>query len=94
VEAAKFLGLEWDKVQGMAYSVKWEHDYSFGVCFSSSGRRVSENRETALRFASDLANGLLILVEQDLVSRQAENEAALTVFQKAAASLKSPDPEP
>jgi hypothetical protein len=37
VEAAKFLGLEWDKVQGMAYSVKWEHDYSFGVCFSVFG---------------------------------------------------------
>jgi hypothetical protein len=33
VEAAKFLGLEWDKMQGMAYSIKWEHDLLFRGLF-------------------------------------------------------------
>jgi hypothetical protein len=56
--------------------------------------RVSENRDAAIRFADDLAKGLLIVIAQDLASQKGDNERALDVLLKAKEALPPPDTNP
>src|SRR5581483_3984785 len=83
MEAAKSLGLDYSRVQRMNYLIEWRTDYEYSVSFISDGVRVSSNREAALKFAADLADGLLILVEADMMERRWAEEMALGVLADA-----------
>jgi hypothetical protein len=62
----------------MDYLLYWERKKGSVIEKQVHGkyRRVSSDRETALKFSLDLANGLLRLIELDLQQRQAANESA------------------
>jgi molybdenum-dependent DNA-binding transcriptional regulator ModE len=88
VEAAKSIGLDYKRVERMEYTIEWRHSHSYSVRRGGSDLDVSANRETALAFANDLANGLLTLIEYDLLARQSQEERALTLLREADASEK------
>ncbi len=83
--AAKSLGLDHERVMRMKYTV--ERSASGGYVLGPTSTRVSETREAALSFANDLANGLLVVIQQDLIERNASNQAAFDVLERFAKSL-------
>ncbi len=54
---------------------------------SSNDEGVSENRDAALRFADDIAKGLLVTIAEDLARQQQENEKALAALESAKGRL-------
>jgi hypothetical protein len=83
IEAATSLGLNHSQIQSMRYKVEWREGEGWGVFFGDGPFRVSDGREHALAFARDLANGLLVLIEADLLARQAEDKQALNILETA-----------
>jgi hypothetical protein len=90
-QAAKTLGVDFQRAVSMSYQIEWNTTYEYGVYIieAKSKTRVSANRESALRFAADLASGLLALVELDLLTRQTSNVQALESLATAAAELRN-----
>jgi len=78
--AARSLGLDHEHVMRMRYSV--EPSASGGYLLGPERTRVSQSREAALRFANDLAHGLLVVIQQDLMEQNASNRAALDVLNR------------
>ena len=83
--AAKSLGLDHERVMRMKYTV--ERSASGGTLLGPKGKRVSESREAALSLANDLANGLLVVIQQDLIERNASNQAAFEVLERFGETL-------
>jgi hypothetical protein len=80
--AAESLGLDHERVMRMKYTIEWST--SEGHVLGPKGTRVSQNREAALSFAKDLADGLLVVIQQDLVQRSASNQTAFDVLVNSA----------
>ncbi len=83
--AAKSLGLDHERVMRMRYTV--ERSASGGYLLGPKRTRVSESREAALSFANDLAHGLLVVIQQDLIERNASNQAAFDVLHRFGETL-------
>jgi hypothetical protein len=81
-EAAQSLGLDYNRMARTTYIIEWSGPYSYAVQFvtMSGKQRVSANREAALHFASDLAGGLLTLIEYDLKKRQHSDREAMNIL--------------
>ena len=65
---------------------RWNHmRYSIqnGRLANKDSRYVAENRETALAFATDVANGLLDAIAEILERRKTETREALKVMESA-----------
>jgi len=82
-EACESIGVDYKRIMNMEYRIEWKHSHDYSVRRGSSDLRVSENREMALAFASDIANGLLRLIECDLEMRSDEQKLALADLQNA-----------
>jgi CRISPR/Cas system-associated exonuclease Cas4 (RecB family) len=52
-----------------------------------AGAAVYENREVALKFAADVAHGLLDYIERDLQARVAVNRESIALLEDAVAEL-------
>ena len=65
------------KGSAMKYSIQT------GRLTNADSRYVAENRETALAFATDVADGLLDAITETLEKRKAEAEGALGVIEAA-----------
>ena len=83
--AAKSLGLDHERVMRMRYTV--ERNAAGGYLLGPERKRVGETREAALSFANDLANGLLVVIQQDLIERNASNQAAFDVLERFGETL-------
>jgi hypothetical protein len=84
-DAAKTSGISLQHAQVVSYRVEWGQTDGPYLIEISLSTRVSANRESALRFASAIANGLLTLLEQDLLQRQLADERAIAVLEGAKA---------
>jgi hypothetical protein len=93
VAAAKAAGLQYQLLCGMRYTIEWRTHEGRGLFISDGGPRVSANREAALRFASDVANGLLFLIENDLLLRQSEESHALEILERGSGPSRSKLPD-
>jgi hypothetical protein len=55
--------------------------------WGGADEHVSATRDSALKFADDLAGGLLVVIAEDLASQTGDNERALDVLLKTKAAL-------
>jgi len=82
IATAKAAGLQYQVLCRMRYTIEWRSHEGRGLFIGDGGPRVSANREAALRFASDVANGLLFLIENDLLLRQSQESHALEILER------------
>ncbi len=68
---------------GLAPGARFNYRIYSGCLFHEPGDRVSLNRDTALHFAKDIADGLLSVIAADLSMQQRENEDALQTLERA-----------
>ena len=73
----------------MMYSIRVVDDFTRSLHNEYSDEFVAENRSAALKFASDIANGLLECIEQDLEKRVAEDKSGVAAISDALAALAS-----
>jgi hypothetical protein len=90
LDAAKSRGLDYSRILQMKYEITWAHSYSYSVQFGDGGDRVSANREAALRFARDIASGLLTLLEHDLLQRHNDEEQAMNILAHTLPAMEEP----
>ena len=88
---AQKLGIDYKYAAQIHYQVAWgKPDGPYLLEAPGFQQRVSANREAALRFAGAIANGLMTLLEQDLLQRHNVDSQALALLGGAKAKIVSP----
>jgi hypothetical protein len=87
-EAGKRLGVDPKRAESMRYEFDWERGVGAIVRAWSTNARVSEDRNAALNFSRDIADGLLALIAEDLRMLQEENTSALETLGTASNAIK------
>jgi hypothetical protein len=91
-EAAEKSGIDQGQAAKTKYKVEWGQVGGPHLIELPTGKKVSANREAALQFASAIAKGLLILLEQDLLQRQKADDEALGVLAAAKRTITGESP--